>query len=141
MHHQGRNGVTFGDVVRVREYRAIWLADAQSIAGDQIARVSLAILVFERTGSTGLTALVYALTYMPAIVGGTFLAGIADRFPRRDVMVCCDLIRAVLFGVVAIPIAAGRHVRDHRARGTHDLAVLRRRVRADADDPGRPRGV
>ena len=103
MHHQGRNGVTFGDVVRVREYRAIWLADAQSIAGDQIARVSLAILVFERTGSTGLTALVYALTYLPAIVGGTFLAGIADRFPRRDVMVCCDLIRAVLFGVVAIP--------------------------------------
>jgi MFS family permease len=103
MHHQGRNGATFGDVVRVAEFRAIWLADAQSIAGDQIARVALAILVFERTGSTGLTALVYALTYLPAILGGALLAGIADRFPRRDVMVCCDLIRAALFGVVAIP--------------------------------------
>ena len=103
MHHQGRNGATFGDVVRIPEYRAIWLADAQSIAGDQIARVSLAILVFQRTNSTGLTALVYALTYLPAIVGGAFLAGIADRFPRRDVMVYCDLIRAALFGVVAIP--------------------------------------
>lgn len=103
MHQQGRNGATFGDVVRVREFRAIWLADAQSIAGDQIARVSLAILVFERTGSTGLTALVYALTYLPAIVGGALLTGIADRFPRRDVMVYCDLIRAALYGVVAIP--------------------------------------
>jgi MFS family permease len=103
MHHQGRNGATFGDVVRVREFRAIWLADAQSIAGDQIARVSLAILVFQRTGSTGLTALVYALTYLPAIVGGALLASFADRFPRRDVMVYCDLIRAALYGVVAIP--------------------------------------
>jgi MFS family permease len=103
MHQQGRNGATFGDVVRVPEFRAIWLADAQSIAGDQIARVSLAILVFQRTGSTGLTALVYALTYLPAIVGGALLTSIADRFPRRDVMVYCDLIRAVLYGVVAIP--------------------------------------
>lgn len=103
MHHQGRNGATFGDVVRVPEFRAIWLADAQSIAGDQIARVSLAILVFQRTGSTGLTALVYALTYVPAIVGGALLAGIADRNPRRDVMVACDLIRAALYGLVALP--------------------------------------
>lgn len=103
MHQQGRNGATFGEVVRIPEFRAIWLADAQSIAGDQIARVSLAILVFQRTGSTGLTALVYALTYLPAIVGGALLAGIADQFPRRDVMVACDLIRAALYGVVAIP--------------------------------------
>jgi MFS family permease len=103
MHQQGRNGATFGDVVRVPEFRAIWLADAQSIAGDQIARVSLAILVFQRTGSTGLTALVYALTYVPAIVGGALLTGIADRLPRRDVMIYCDLIRAALYGVVAIP--------------------------------------
>jgi MFS family permease len=65
--------------------------------------VSLAILVFQRTGSTGLTALVYALTYLPAIVGGALLASFADRFPRRDVMVYCDLIRAALYGVVAIP--------------------------------------
>jgi MFS family permease len=98
-----RNGATFGEVLHVTEFRAIWLADAQSIAGDQIARVSLAILVFQRTGSTALTALVYALTYLPAILGGALLTGIADRFPRRDVMVACDLIRAALLGVVAIP--------------------------------------
>ncbi len=93
----------FGDVVRIAEFRAIWLADAQSIVGDQLARVSLAVLVFERTGSPAVTALVYALTYLPAIVGGALLSGIADHLPRREVMVCCDLIRAVLFGLAAIP--------------------------------------
>jgi MFS family permease len=99
--HQKR--ATFGDVVRVPEFRAIWLADAQSIAGDQIARVSLAILVYRRTGSTGLTALVYALTYLPAIVGGAMLAGIADRFPRKRIMVTCDVIRGALFASAALP--------------------------------------
>ena len=103
MHQRDTNQATFGDVLRIPEFRAIWLADAQSIAGDQIARVALAILVFQRTGSTGLTALVYALTYVPAIVGGATLAGIADRFPRRTVMVCCDVIRASLYGLTAIP--------------------------------------
>ena len=103
MHQDTTKRVTFGDVVRIGEFRAIWLADAQSIAGDQIARVSLAILVFARTGSSALTALVYALTYLPAIVGGAALAGIADHFPRRRVMIWCDLIRAVLFGAAAIP--------------------------------------
>jgi MFS family permease len=94
---------TFHDVVRIAEFRAIWIADAQSVAGDQLARVSLAILVFRQTGSVAITALVYALTYVPAIVGGALLAGIADRFPRRRVMIGCDLIRAALFGLAAIP--------------------------------------
>jgi MFS family permease len=103
MRQRDTKGPTFGDVLRVREFRTIWLASAQSVAGDQIARVSLAILVFRRTNSTGLTALVYALTYVPAIVGGALLAGLADRFPRRTVMISCDLIRAVLYGLTAIP--------------------------------------
>jgi MFS family permease len=103
MHQRSTKPATFADVVRIPEFRAIWLADAQSIAGDQIARVALAILVFQRTDSTALTALVYALTYVPAIVGGALLAGIADRFPRRAIMIGCDLIRAALYGVAAIP--------------------------------------
>jgi predicted MFS family arabinose efflux permease len=103
MHQTDPKRATFGEVLRIAEFRAIWIADAQSVAGDQLARVSLAIMVFGRTGSAALTALVYALTYLPAIVGGAFLAGIADHLPRRTVMVCCDLIRAVLFGLAAIP--------------------------------------
>ncbi|MDQ1722711.1 MAG: hypothetical protein QOI26_2445 [Pseudonocardiales bacterium] len=95
--------VTFAAVLRIREFRVLWVADAQSAIGDQIARVALSVLVFERTASAVLTALAYALTFVPAMLGGVLLSGLADRLPRRQVMVGCDLIRAVLLGCMAIP--------------------------------------
>ena len=95
--------VTFAAVLRIREFRVLWVADAQSAIGDQIARVALSVLVFQSTNSAVLTALAYALTFAPAILGGVLLSGLADRLPRRQVMIGCDLIRAVLLGCMAIP--------------------------------------
>jgi predicted MFS family arabinose efflux permease len=87
----------------VGEFRAIWLAEFQSVLGDQLARVALSVLVFQRTGSAVWPALTYSLTYLPDLFGGTLLAGWADRFPRRAVMVVADLARAVLLGAMALP--------------------------------------
>ncbi len=94
---------TFRDVFADGEFRAIWLAEFASIAGDQFARVALTVIVFQRTGSPLLTALTYAVTYLPWLVGGLFLSDVADRFPRRDVMITADLARLVLVGVMALP--------------------------------------
>ena len=94
---------TYTDVLRVPEFRAIWLADVQSLVGDQIARVALTVLVFARTGSAALTGITYALTYLPSVVGGAFLSPLADRYPRRAVMIWCDLSRMVLLVVMALP--------------------------------------
>jgi MFS family permease len=87
----------------VGEFRAIWLAEFQSVLGDQLARVALSVLVFQRTGSAVWPALTYSLTYLPDLFGGTFFAGWADRFPRRAVMVVADALRAVLLGAMALP--------------------------------------
>jgi hypothetical protein len=95
--------VTFTDVLRVREFRVLWLADAQSAAGDQIGRVALSVLVFERTSSAVLTAVAYALTFLPALIGGALLSSVADRLPRRRVMVLADLGRFLMFGGMALP--------------------------------------
>jgi MFS family permease len=95
--------VTFRDVFADGEFRAIWLAEFASIAGDQFARVALTVIVFERTGSPLLTALTYAVTYLPWLVGGLFLSDLADRFPRRNVMIVADLARLVLVGVMVLP--------------------------------------
>jgi hypothetical protein len=95
--------VRFSDVLRVREFRTLWIADAQSAAGDQLARVALSLLVFERTSSSALTALTYALTYLPALIGGALLSGLADRHPRRTVMIVCDVLRAGLVAGMALP--------------------------------------
>ncbi|MBP2360497.1 MFS family permease [Streptomyces clavifer] len=65
--------------------------------------MALSLLVFERTESAGWTAATYALTSLPALLSGVLLTGLADRFPRRTVMIGCDLVRAVLVGLMALP--------------------------------------
>jgi MFS family permease len=94
---------TFRDVFADGEFRAIWLAEFASIAGDQFARVALTVVVFQRTGSPLLTALTYATTYLPWLVGGLFLSDVADRFPRRSVMIAADLTRMLLVAAMALP--------------------------------------
>ncbi|MDX6250047.1 MAG: hypothetical protein QOF10_3407 [Kribbellaceae bacterium] len=90
------------DVFGHAEFRALFLAGVLSVAGDQLARVALSVLVFDRTESAGLTALTYALTYVPDLLFGPLLAGFADRYPRRRVMIITDLARAVLVAAMAI---------------------------------------
>jgi MFS family permease len=94
---------SYRDAFAATEFRWLWLAHLLSVIGDQLARVALTLLVFDRTESAGLAALTYALTYLPDLVGGAALAGLADRFPRRDVMVVTDLARAALVAVMAAP--------------------------------------
>lgn len=94
---------TYGEVIAIREFRALWYGQGLSLLGDQLAQVALAVLIYERTRSPLATAAVYALTYLPPILGGPFLAGLADRFARRRVMVFCDVARGVLVALMAIP--------------------------------------
>src|SRR3954471_13974908 len=87
---------------RSREFRALWLARSLSLLGDQLARVAIAVLVYERTDSAALTALAYALTFLPYLVGPLF-AGVADRRPRRSVLIALDLARAGVVAIMALP--------------------------------------
>jgi MFS family permease len=85
------------------EFRALWLAQVLSVAGDQLARVALTLLVFGRTGSSLLAAITFAASVVPTSVGGITLSGLADRWPRRRVMIACDLGRALLVVLIALP--------------------------------------
>ncbi|MEU6999872.1 MFS transporter [Nonomuraea sp. NPDC046570] len=95
--------MTYGEVIANKEFRALWCGQGFSLIGDQLAQVALAVLVYSRTQSALATAAVYALTYLPTIVGGPLLAGLADRFARRRVMIVCDLLRALLVALMAVP--------------------------------------
>jgi MFS family permease len=101
--HPVERQASYREVFAIGEFRALWSAQVLSYAGDQFAQVAIAILVYSRTGSPFLTALAYALTYLPPIIGGPLLSGLADLFPRRRIMIVCDLIRACLVGGMAIP--------------------------------------
>lgn len=92
----------YRDVFANGEFRALWLAELVSSAGDQVARVALSVLVYVRTQSAALTAFTFALTFLPALLG-PLLAGLADRYPRREVMIACDLARGAVMVVMALP--------------------------------------
>ncbi len=92
----------FGQVFANTEFRALWLAQLLSVAGDQLARVAMTVLVYDRTHSALWTALTYAVTLLPWVVGGLALSGIADRLPRRQVMVACDVARMLLVCLMAL---------------------------------------
>lgn len=97
--HTPRLSAVFG----VPEFRALWSAEVLSVTGDQLARLALTVLVLQRTGSPAWSAVVYALTFLPALAGGLLLGPLADRFPRRTVMVAADLVRAGMVAVMAVP--------------------------------------
>lgn len=92
----------FGGPFSYREFRALWLARGLSLLGDQLARVAIAWLVFDRTKSPALTGITYALTFLPYLAGPLF-AGVGDRRSRRSVIVTLDLARAVVVAVMALP--------------------------------------
>jgi MFS family permease len=94
---------TFREVFGHVEFRALWLAQVMSVAGDQLARVALTLLVFGQTHSPLLAAVTFAASVLPTALGGVALAGLADRLPRRAVMITCDLVRATLVAVMTLP--------------------------------------
>jgi MFS family permease len=95
--------VTYREVFAVAEFRALWLAQLLSVAGDQLAKVALTVLVYDRTRSPLLAAVTFAVSFVPAFLGGLTLSGLADRLPRRTVMIACDVIRGVLVLAMAVP--------------------------------------
>ena len=99
----GDQPVSYRDVFAVSEFRALWSAQALSCAGDQFAQVAIAFVVYARTGSAFLTAAAYALTFLPPVIGGMALSGLADLIPRRQMMITLDLTRAGLVALMALP--------------------------------------
>ncbi|WP_367133086.1 MFS transporter [Saccharothrix sp. HUAS TT1] len=97
------SGGTVRALVGNREFRGMWIGSTVSTVGDQLAAVALSLLVFERTQSPAWTALTWSLTLFPPLVSGPLLGWLADRFPRRTVMVWCAWLQAALVGLMALP--------------------------------------
>ncbi len=94
---------SFRDVFAVAEFRALWASQILSVGGDRLALVALTLLVYDRTHSPLLAAITFASGTLPYIIGALFLSSLADRFPRRIVMVAADAVRMVVVAVMLVP--------------------------------------
>ena len=99
----GMSAGRYSDVLAIPEFRALFGASLLSQLGDQLARVAVAVLVFTQTRSTLLAATTFGLSYGTWVLCGPLLSVVPDRFPRRAVMVGCDVARTVLLGLLALP--------------------------------------
>jgi predicted MFS family arabinose efflux permease len=93
--------------LRLHAFRRLWAADMISLLGDWAARLALAVLVFERTGSSAWAGAVTAVSLAGYVGIGQVLATLADRYGRISVMLVADVARAGLFLMMLLDVPVG----------------------------------
>ncbi|MCX5194313.1 MFS transporter [Streptomyces sp. NBC_00249] len=93
----------YGTVLRVPEFRVVFAAHLLSLLGVVVSELALTVLVYRATGSPLMSALTFALGFLPYALGGTLLAPLADRLPARRVLVGCDLVCAACAAAMVWP--------------------------------------
>ena len=95
------------EVLRLREFRLLFSAQAVSNLGDRMVPIALAFAVLELGGSAAEVGIVMACRTFPLvatlIIGGV----VADRVSRRTVMIVADVVRVLSQGVTAALLIAG----------------------------------
>jgi MFS family permease len=92
------------DLLRIPDFRRLYLAQAVSDLGDGMTYLALFLLVLDLTGSTAAIALMAILLALPPVTIGLFAGAYADRHDRRRIMIVSDTLRAAV--VVAMVLAA-----------------------------------
>lgn len=83
-------------------FRRVFIAHAASRGGDAFNTVALVVLVFDLTGSGLGVAATVVFEVLPIVCLGPVAGLLADRLPRRSVMIGADLFRAGLISALAI---------------------------------------
>ena len=83
-------------------FRRLFLAHATSRSGDAFNTVALIVLVFQLTGSGFGVAATVVFEVVPILLLGPVAGLVADRYPRRRVMIVADVARAALVSLLIV---------------------------------------
>jgi MFS family permease len=97
---------SFGQVFANPDLRRLQLAWTGSLIGNWSYFIALAIYAYDQGGAAAV-GLVSVIRMLPAAIASPFLAGLADRYPRKLVMIASDVVRAVLMAAAALTIWQG----------------------------------
>ena len=94
-------------VLREREFRLLYAGQTVSLLGDGMLVVALSFAVLDLTGSVSDLGFAFAVSRVPLVL--TVLVGgvVADRLPRRALMLVADLVRMAALGGVAGLLISG----------------------------------
>lgn len=99
-----------GGVLGLPHFRRLFGAQTVSRWGDTFNQVALVVLVFQLTGSGLRVAGAVVFEIVPVLLFAPLAGSVADRHPKRAVMVASDIARAALLLVLVF--------------GPHQLAVV-----------------
>lgn len=115
---------------RNRDFNLLWVGQAASALGSEISEIAYPLLILATTGSAAEAGLVGAsvliahlLTLLPAGV-------VADRYPRKRIMVASSLVQLVAVATVVPAVYAGRVSIRNSSRSARFRALLRRSTSA-----------
>jgi len=95
------------DVLRIRDFRLLWLGEGISLLGDQFGFIALPWLVLQLTGDALAMGLVLAIAGIPRALFMLFGGALTDRFSSRNLMLVTNLARMVLVSILAATILGG----------------------------------
>ncbi|MEV4255911.1 MFS transporter [Spirillospora sp. NPDC049652] len=93
----------YRDALAVGEFRAIFVSFVISMLGTVVAELALTVLVYGRSRSPLLAALVFTVGFMPYLVSGTLLSSLVDRLAPRRLLVVCNLLSGTVAALMAVP--------------------------------------
>ena len=83
-------------VLRIPDFRRLWLAQSISDFGDGMTLTALLLLITTIGASTTALAIMSIALAIPTVTFGLVAGAIADRYDRRRIMLASDTLRAVL---------------------------------------------
>jgi MFS family permease len=91
-------------LLRDKAFVFFLLARTVAVVGSAITSVAMPLLVFQVTSSALVTSLVTAVQVAPYLLFGLVAGAMADRLPRRPLMLGCQAVSAA--ALLSVPIAS-----------------------------------
>src|SRR5512141_3488907 len=89
-------------VLRIRNFRLLWIGEGISLLGDQFYMIALPWLVLSLTGNALAVGTVLATAGIPRALFMLLGGALTDRFTPRTLMICSNLARMALTGLLAV---------------------------------------
>ena len=86
-------------MLRNRNFLLLWLVNALTTLAIELFTVTVLVAIFEQTASTVQAAGAMVARTLPAFLLGPLAGVLADRFPRKNVLISMDLLRLGLVGL------------------------------------------
>lgn len=83
-----------------RDFSLVWWSQVLSQVADGVSKLALLWFVYSITGSALKTTVIGLLQTLPPILLGPIIGVVVDRLPKKAILICSDLARALLIGLI-----------------------------------------